>query len=315
MTRARGKNIRAALAVALAILAAPGVAAADAASEAEADKHFRHGVELYKENDFATALVEFQRAYEIQPSWAVLYNIGETQFQLQDYAGALKSLQLYLDEGGKKVSPARRKAVEKDIEKLKQRVATLKIGTSEPGAAITVDDAPVGTTPLAQPIVVSAGKRKVTATLGDRPPVSQVVQVASGDVLTVTLEIPPPPAPKVVVARPQPSLATPLVAWAGTAAVTTGAVVTGVLALGASSDLKEKLAAYPADPKAIQSAHNKALALGVTTDVLTAVALAAGGVSIWLTVKHQRAVSDAAAPAPAARLVVYPNGVGIAGTF
>jgi hypothetical protein len=314
MIRARGMLRLVAIAVALALLAAPGVAAADAA--ADADKHFRKGVELYKENDYATALVEFQRAYEIQPSWVVLFNIGEAQFQLQDYAGALKSLQLYLDEGGKKVSPKRRKDVEKDIEKLRQRVATLKVSTSEPGAAVTVDDVAVGTTPLAQPVVVSAGKRKVTAVLGARPPVTQIVQVASGDVLTVTLEIPPPPVPKVqVVTRNQPSLATPLIAWAGTAAVTTGAVITGVLALGASSDLKEKLAAYPADPKAIQSGHGKALALGVTTDVLTGVALATAGVSIWLTVKHQRAVSDAAAPAPAARIVVYPNGVGVTGSF
>jgi len=314
MKSGRGKIRLTAIAVALALLASAGAAAADGA--AEADKHFRKGVELYKENDYATALVEFQRAYEIQPSWVVLYNIGEAQFQLQDYAGALKSLQLYLDEGGKKVTHKRRRDVEKDLEKLKQRVATLKVSTSEPGAAVTVDDVAVGTSPLARPIVVSAGRRKVTATLGARPPVTQLVQLAGGDVLTVTLEIPPPPPPKIeVVTRNQPSLATPLIAWAGTAAVTTGAVITGVLALGASSDLKEKLAAYPADPKAIQSAHGKALALSVTTDVLTGVALATAGVSVWLTVRHQRAVSDAKAQAPAARLVVYPNGVGVAGTF
>ncbi|MFT3766084.1 MAG: hypothetical protein QM820_11290 [Minicystis sp.] len=301
-------------AVLFAALALPGVARADNA--AEADKHFRRGVDLYKDNDYAGALVEFQRANEILPSWQVLYNIGESHFQLQDYASALKTLTRYLNEGGKKVPPKRRKEVEKDIEKLKQRVATLKIGTSEPGATIAVDDIPVGTTPLAEPLIVSAGRRRVTATLAPRPPVTEVVQVAGGDTLTVSLTIPPLPPQVEVVTRTQTSIAVPVIAWVATGAVTAGAVATGILALGASGDLKDKLGAFPADPNAIQSAHGKALAFSIATDVLAAAALAGAGVSIYLTVKQQRSAGETAAPAkPSARIVLYPNGVGLAGSF
>ncbi|APR74796.1 TonB-dependent receptor [Minicystis rosea] len=306
---------RLALGVLLAALAAPSTAFADAA--AEADKHFHRGVDLYKDNDYSGALVEFQRANEIMPSWQVLYNIGESHFQLQDYANALKTLTRYLNEGGKKVPAKRRKEVEKDIEKLKQRVATLKVGTSEPGATVTVDDIPVGTTPLAEPLIVSAGRRRVTATLAPRPPVTEVVQVAGGDTLTVSLTIPPLPPKVEVVTKPASSITIPVIAWVTTGAVAAGAVTTGILALGASSDLKQQLGLYPADPKAISSAHGKALSFSIATDVLTAAALAGAGVSIYLTIRQQRGDTEPTKPAnsPSARLVVYPNGVGVAGSF
>lgn len=293
-------------------------AAAHADSAADADKHFRRGVERYKDNDYAAALVEFQRAYETQPSYQVLYNVGETQYQMQDWAAALKTFQRYLTEGGKRISWKRKKDVEKEIEKLKQRVATLTITTTEPGAKITVDDIAVGDSPLAEPVLVSSGKRKITAALPGRPPVTEMVELAGGDVKDLKLTIPIVASKIEVVTKESPSIAVPLAAWAATGAIVTGAVVTGVLALGASGDVKDKLAAYPADPQAIESAHKKAIAFSVATDVLTAAAIAAGGVSIWLTVKHRRDAAEQSAPAPAApsaRLVVLPRGVSIAGTF
>jgi hypothetical protein len=302
--------------VLFAALALPRVAAADSA--AEADKHFHRGVDLYKDNDYAAALVEFQRANEILPSWQVLYNIGESQFQLQNYADALKTLQRYLNEGGKKVQAKRRKEVERDLEKLKTRVAMLKVSTSEPGATITIDDVVMGTAPLPEPLVVSAGRRRVTATLGNRPAVSEVVQVAGGDTLTVSLTIPPEPPKVQVVTRTEPSMTLPVIAWVSTGAVTLGAVATGLLALSASGDLKDKLGAFPGDAKAISSAHGKALAFGVATDVLAGLAAAGAGVSIYLTVKARRAPDETAPtppPPPTARLVVLPGGLGVAGTF
>lgn len=321
MRRSRGGSWGFGAALLAAAMAFSGAARADNA--ADADKHFHRGVDLYKDSDYRAALVEFQRAYDTLPSWQVLYNIGESQFQLQDYADALKTLTRYLDEGGKKVPAKRRKEVEKDIEKLKTRVAVLKVSASEAGATITIDDAPVGTSPLPEPLIVSAGRRRITATMGSRPPVTEVVQVAGGDTLTIKLTIPPEPPPQVqVMQSPQPSsVLGPVIAWVSTGAVAVGAITTGILALGASSDLKNELAKYPADPKVISSAHGKALAFSVATDVLSAIALGGAGVSIWLTVRGPKAAADQApkpsapAPKPAARIVVYPNGVGVAGSF
>src|ERR1043165_5818761 len=75
------------------------VAHAEPASDSsvkEAGKHFQRGVTLYNEADYRAALVEFKRAYEIAPNSAVLYNIGQTYYQLQNYAAALVALGRYL---------------------------------------------------------------------------------------------------------------------------------------------------------------------------------------------------------------------------
>ena len=55
----------------------------------QAKAHFKTGTELYDENNFRGALVEFQRAYQLAPSYRVLYNIGQVDMELADYAGAL----------------------------------------------------------------------------------------------------------------------------------------------------------------------------------------------------------------------------------
>jgi len=63
--------------------------------------------------------------------------------------------------------------------------------------------------------------------------------------------------------------------------------------------------------------HGKARAFSIATDVLAATALAGAGVSIYLTVRARRA-GDETAPVsakPAARLVILPGGLGVAGTF
>src|ERR1700679_4128277 len=88
-----------------ALLAAPSV---HADGTEDARSHFTHGVELFKEADFRAALIEFQRAYDAAPNYKVLYNLGQTSLELQDYAGALKAFRGYLDGGANQIPAARR---------------------------------------------------------------------------------------------------------------------------------------------------------------------------------------------------------------
>lgn len=305
----------AAAALALAILAAPWTASADAPKTGDADSHFRRGVELYKDNDYATALVEFQRAYDIDPKFQVLYNIAGSQVQLQDYAGALKTFQRYLTEGGKKVTPRRKFEVEREIEKLKKRVARLTVTTSEIGAAVSIDDMAAATTPMAEPIVVSAGRRKVTATLAGRPPVTQMVDLAGGDTQTILLQIPPKPVVEVVAPPARPLGTAAIVAWSVTGAIVTATVVTGSLALAASGDLKDSLAQFPGDSKAIASARSRTTTFSLATDVLVGTSIAAAGVSLFLTLWKRGAPAATPPATGVTRFVVSPAGAGIAGAF
>src|SRR6516164_4909509 len=66
----------------------------------EAQPHLQKAVELYDENDFANALIEFKRAYEIAQDWRFLFNVAQAAYQVSNYALALDSFQKYLSEGG-----------------------------------------------------------------------------------------------------------------------------------------------------------------------------------------------------------------------
>lgn len=306
----------------------PARSASAAPKWVEADEHFRHGVQLFKENDFSAALVEFLRAYEIDPKYQVLYNIGEAYYQLQDYANALKTLERYLAEGSGKIGAARKKTVEEEITTLKTRVATLTVTTNEPGARITIDDILVGSTPL-DPLTVSAGRRKVTATLSGRVPVTQVINLAGGDKKSLEIEIAPLEKTTIIErgggssAAPEPPSVVPaVVLWSATSVLAGTSVVTGILALGASKDLEVELARFPGDADALASAKSTAFGLGLATDILIGTSIAAAGVAVYFTVDWATAADPTKPdqktpkkPAPTARVKVLPGGLALDGTF
>ena len=174
--------------------AAPGAAAAPAPESpkaiAEGRQHFSRAVDLFKDADYRAALIEFRRASEVAPNFRIMYNLGQTYYELQDYVGALRSFQAYLDQGGKQVPAARRAQVEADIEKLKARVAYVTVTTDPPGADVTIDDVSIGKTPMTEPFWVSAGRRKIAATLNGHTDATQTVDLAGGDKSEVKLSLP-----------------------------------------------------------------------------------------------------------------------------
>ena len=292
--------------------AQPGAAAPSVADEAGA--RFRRGVELFKEADFRAALIEFRRAYQLAPNYRVLYNLGQAHLELQDYAGALRAFERYLNEGGAQVPAARRAAVEAEIQKLQSRVARVEITANVAGAEIRVDDDVVGTSPLAQPVLVSAGRRKISAEKSGAPAATRTVDVAGGDRTTVALRIEggapvadavPAPAssrPAGSPAEPADSArvrdqalprdggarAIPWVGWGVTGALVAGAAVTGLLALRAKDDLTQKQNTFPGDPTALGDARTKLRTFAVTSDILTGAAVIVGVTSLYFTLTSRR---------------------------
>jgi hypothetical protein len=186
-----------ALFLAMLLLAAPAYAQPE-----DAGTHFRRAVELFKEADFRAALIEFKRANELSPNFRVLYNIAQCQLELQDYAGALGSYARYLESN--EVPRDRRAAVEATVKKLQTRVATVEIRTNVAGAEVHVDEEAVGSTPLAAPVLVSAGRRRILIEKAGRAPMSKIVDLAGGDRTTVVLHL-PEPAPAAPPAAPAPN--------------------------------------------------------------------------------------------------------------
>ena len=157
----------------------------------EARAHFHMAVNFYKEGDFQAALVEFKRAQEASPHYKVLFNLGQTALELQDYVGALDYLQDYLAQGGAEITSERKAEVDAMLSKLKTLIAQMKISVNVDGAEIFVDNAPVGTSPLMGPIRVSAGRVKVTALKNGMQLDERNVDVAAGELVDVTLSLVP----------------------------------------------------------------------------------------------------------------------------
>lgn len=296
----------------------------DKAQLEEAQRRYQRGRELYEESDFPGALAEIRRAHDLAPSYKLLYDIAQICFQMQDYPCALRTFTRYLDDGKGDVAAQRREEVQGDIERLKGRVARLRITVNKPGAEIFVDDVSVGKAPLSEPVMVSAGKRKVEARIAGSPPATRTLEVAGQDTADVPLEITgsaPEKDDKGTVGAPQATQkgGVPWLPWAVTGALAVGAGVTGALALSASSDLRTKLDTFGSTREDINDARSKTKALALTTDILFGLTGAAAVTSLVLTLTSSGGSSDAGEKKQAVKLPVRfgvgPGGASISGSF
>jgi hypothetical protein len=249
--RRGSRAVASALAITLTCPFAAAQSAPAPTSSSEARTHFERGVTFYNEADYAAALVEFKRAYSLAPTWQVLFNVGQSDFQLRDYAGALVTLRQFLDEGRDRVPDERRALVASELADLANRVGHATITSNVAGAEVRMDDAAVGVTPLSQPVLVSVGIRKVTATLAGRPPIEREVPVAAGETVEVHLDFPevptamappapaPAPAAAFTPAQAAPSRSrAPAIAALGLGVVGAGVgAAFGILAVGDKSRL------------------------------------------------------------------------------
>lgn len=189
----------------------------------EARAHFQKGVDFYAEGDLDAARVELERAYALQPTYRLLFNLGQVAYEQREYAAAEQYFRDYLEQGGDDIEPSRRREVERDLERLQERVSNVRITSNVAQAKLFVDGREVGRAPMTEPLRISAGRRLLRAEAPGRAPVSREVDVVGGEDRTFEL-------------RFGPDLAGAPAAEAGSPgvhpAVWTG-VATGVLALGA----------------------------------------------------------------------------------
>ena len=215
------------LALALAMTAAPIVARADATTQQSAGSHFERGVALYGEADYKAALTEFTRAYELAPNPLVLYNIGQAQFQLRNYAAALTTFERYLTEAG--ANPPHAQEVQQSVETLKTRVGRVDVDANVV-SEVTIDDEPQGKTPLVK-LLVSVGRHKIVAKHAGAAPQERTVDIAAGDSVPVAFKFdtavagprdltPPPPA------RTEDRPPYAAIAWISTGVLAASAITT-----------------------------------------------------------------------------------------
>ncbi len=285
-----------ALAALLATTLARGAPPASPAAR-EAGKHFQRGVTLFSEADYNGALAEFKRAHGLAPNPHVLYNVGQTYYQLQNYAAAIGAFEAYLAEA----QPASHRAeVEAVLETLRARVGRLEITADVADVEVSIDDQLVGRTPFAKPLIVSVGRRKVTAAVEGRAPVVRYVEIASGEAEALALNLsapaasaaapgPPPAAPRAPAAPAPAGGATPwpTIALVSTGVLGAGTVAAGVLAYVADRDAVDRRDTYPVERSELKDAQSRARTFALVTDVLGAATVVAGGAALYLTLTRK----------------------------
>lgn len=265
-----------------------------AGESTQAAEHFDRGVTYYEEADYSAALVEFKRAYEIAPAWRVLFNIGQTHFQLHEYVEALGALRRFVEEGGDLIKARRRAEVDAELADLNGRVGYVTFESNLGETAISVDGQPAGVIPLSGPILVSAGMRRVTARHTGRDPIEERISVVGGDAMAVRLDFAIPAAPEAALqlsfARPpgprhEPRRFPAIVAF-GTAVMglATGSVF-GVLAIADKANLDEVCTSGRACPATSRSTIDAVARNALIANIGFAIAAAGAvaGLTLWWT--------------------------------
>lgn len=295
----------------------------DEAAVQEAGQRYDRGLKMYAEGDYALAVIEFERAYELVPDYRVLYNIGQVRIQLAHYARARRALTQYLAEGGERIGEDRKKAVENDLEMLAQRTSTLSIVVNVPGAEIFVDDVLVGQSPLSEPLLVDAGERRLSARKAGYHPRASQVTLAGRDSLSVnlTLEKQETASQRIIVERREEESNHSTWMWgtwaaAGVFGIAAGA--TGGLGIKAASEHQDLQKEIGATSSELQSSSRRARTLLLAADVFGGLAIATGGLALYLTLSGPEEAKKPAPGKPPERqvgLAISPGFLAVKGTY
>ncbi|HEX6275273.1 MAG TPA: hypothetical protein VFZ53_19670 [Polyangiaceae bacterium] len=295
---------------------------------AEAARRYDLGLRLYAEGEFRLAVIEFERTYQITQDYRVLYNIGQVRIQLGNYARAIGALNEYLKQGGDKVAPDRKKAVESDLDMLAARTGHVRIVANVAGADILVDDLPVGVSPLAEAVLLDAGEHKITARKRGYDGRAVPVTLAGRDSMLVEIKLDkiPEGGSRVVIQQvDKESDPTWMYAmWSATGVLAVGAGVFGVLGIKEKNELEDLRVQKDPEPTRdeLDDTSRRAKSLLTTADILGVAAVASGGIALYLTLTYEPDKGKGREKPPGTKpaavktgLVVGPNRIALKGEF
>ena len=148
------------------------------ASLADADK-------AVKSKDWAAAARLFDAANKAQPSSDALEGLANAHYQAGQLGEAHANYREWLDKYGAKAPAAKKKTAETRLKELGEKTGEVTITVNEPGAQVLVDDKPVGTSPLAGPLRLTAGPHRVRVTKDGFIAFDQSPNVTAGGTTTV----------------------------------------------------------------------------------------------------------------------------------
>jgi hypothetical protein len=147
--------------------------------------------DLLDTSDFAGALVEYQRAYDLSRNPRVLYNVAVCQKNLRHYARAEATFKQELTDGAGKISPQEETDVKAAIQALDPFVSSLEVTANEAGATLLIDGDSAGQTPFDKPVPIDVGPHEIRLHKDGFVDAVQTMTIAGGTPAKASLSIDP----------------------------------------------------------------------------------------------------------------------------
>jgi PEGA domain len=154
----------------------------------EAREQWDAARELHDAGDFKSALVYFNRAFELSNNPRVLYNLGVCWKDMTRYSEAIRAWERQLSFR-KKLTKEDVRKTETAIRALKTFVSTIDIKADEGGARLLIDGIEVGLTPFVEPVTIDVGRRTLRLQKAGFEPVEKSVDVVRGRVASVEFDL------------------------------------------------------------------------------------------------------------------------------
>jgi PEGA domain-containing protein len=152
---------------------------------------YESGKLLATNRDYTGALTKFQQAYSLSSEPRLLYDMAICEKELRHYARMQALLQKYAHEGGSRISSDNRALVDQALAAIVPLVATITLAVSEPGAVVSIDGEPVGTTPLTTPLAVDLGKHTLVVKKAGFQSVEQTIDTPGGGSSSLAISLEP----------------------------------------------------------------------------------------------------------------------------
>ncbi len=171
--------------------------AVDRSPDEQAAHWLRAGNRAFKEGRFAEAEKAYREAFAVKKGYDIAGNLGAAELAQGKLREAAQHLAFTLRMFPITGEPALRAQMAKAYEECRQGVAALHIDASVRGAAILVDGAPAGETPLLNDVFVEPGEHVVEARLDGYAGATRRVVAQKGAAVDVKLDLSPvPPLPR-----------------------------------------------------------------------------------------------------------------------
>lgn len=141
--------------------------------------------------DWPTAARLYGAAYTASPSAEALEGLANAYYQSGQLGEAFATYTEWTEKYAAKAPAPKKRSAEARLKELDAKTGSVTIRVNEPGATLTIDDKPAGTSPLSSPVRLAVGARRVRATKDGFSPAEQTANVTAGGATTVQVSLTP----------------------------------------------------------------------------------------------------------------------------